>query len=157
MAKFGFSRSLFLLTFFDNFKFWTPLIFKNVPNSSIWKNIKTFFKPGHFYAKLSQILCTQYWYSITKIMLVESRERLNYLVHAMHWIHIPMLTPYIVFLLKNATWFSSKVFPKYCVGNILFLTHNPFVCDLAYLDTKKYTEKAKLAGLSWLKELSISR
>ena len=59
-----------------------------------------------------------------------------------------MLTPYIVFLLKNATWFSSKVFPKYCIGNILFLTHNPFVCDLAYFGIKKYTEKAKLADFS---------
>ena len=52
-------------------------------------------------------------------------------------IYVPMLTPYIVFLLKNATWFSSKVFPKYCIGNILFFTHNPFVCDLEPVCCKK--------------------
>ena len=72
------------------------------------------------------------------------------------YIYVPMLTPYIVFLLKNATWFSSKVFPKYCIGNILFLTHNPFVCDLAYFDIKKYTENARLQRVTTQKHFSLT-
>ena len=129
MAKFRFSRSLLLLTFFDNLKFWTPLFCKNVSNFCQFR-IPPFQKTSKFPFNLIPFSQKLSWfcipnidtYSITKVMLVESRERLNYLVHAMHWIHIPMLTPYIVFLLKNAAWFSTKVFPKCTLILFLFYT-----------------------------------
>ena len=84
-------------------------------------------------------IAVQYWYFITEFMLVESRERLNYLVHAMHcigYIYLPMLTPYIVFLLKNVTWFSSKVFPKHCIVDCKFTSYVQtlfFICFAIFI------------------------